>query len=619
MADIRTINGKNIKDATARNDIANIKTELGTADLTTTNQTIKGGINEVNSRINTLNSRVDNIANNSGGSSGGSIDTSSFATKAELNTNLSQKQDKLVSGTNIKTINGQSLLGNGNIAITGGSSTGGTTGRNKEVTPEMYGAVGDGVADDTAAVQAAIDACTNGGKVFIYNTYKITSTLTVKLGVTLEGINDGLWCTSSKLLAAISNNTPVIKFGSSTTGIKLKDFSINPFNDSYQGKYDGIEFNSSEHTEVSNVYVTYARYGYYFTSTDRPNYLVDMNNVSATHCDIGIYFPPNPGKWSNGIRIKIKELSWNRIGMVAYHGDGNTIIGESAEVGDNTEMAINIKGGFYELKGCLWIEDTLRGIVLDGGVLCINGEIYTIKSIERNGGVLLQNVDLLFTNYTPKKLCYHDLKMWLSFDGGTSLTNYANGNTITNSGCPMSTEGVYGHSANTQADLFKGSLSGFDATKDWTLAVLAKVSMSSGDQATLFTFNDTSGYYYRILLQRIDNLTHLRVVSDNSTAMTNGNFNLGGTYSGHTRFEWFIVTYDSTNHKMTIYNQAGVPAVANATGSINIQNATNSNSACMGQITNALIDEFILYNRKLDSDEIRALTHMDILPPPNLK
>ena len=61
MADIRTINGKNIKDATARNDIANIKTELGTVGLTTTNKTIKGGINEVNSRITTLNNRVNNI------------------------------------------------------------------------------------------------------------------------------------------------------------------------------------------------------------------------------------------------------------------------------------------------------------------------------------------------------------------------------------------------------------------------------------------------------------------------------------------------------------------------------------------------------------------------------
>lgn len=36
-------------------------------------------------------------------------------------TGLAQKQDTLVSGTNIKTINNQSLLGSGNITISGGS------------------------------------------------------------------------------------------------------------------------------------------------------------------------------------------------------------------------------------------------------------------------------------------------------------------------------------------------------------------------------------------------------------------------------------------------------------------------------------------------------------------
>lgn len=35
---------------------------------------------------------------------------------------ISGKQDKLVSGTNIKTINGTSILGNGDITISGGSS-----------------------------------------------------------------------------------------------------------------------------------------------------------------------------------------------------------------------------------------------------------------------------------------------------------------------------------------------------------------------------------------------------------------------------------------------------------------------------------------------------------------
>ena len=39
---------------------------------------------------------------------------------AELETELNAKQDILVSGTNIKTINGTSLLGSGNITIEAG-------------------------------------------------------------------------------------------------------------------------------------------------------------------------------------------------------------------------------------------------------------------------------------------------------------------------------------------------------------------------------------------------------------------------------------------------------------------------------------------------------------------
>ena len=43
-----------------------------------------------------------------------------YVSENELETQLAGKQDTLVSGTNIKTINGQSLLGSGNITIQGG-------------------------------------------------------------------------------------------------------------------------------------------------------------------------------------------------------------------------------------------------------------------------------------------------------------------------------------------------------------------------------------------------------------------------------------------------------------------------------------------------------------------
>lgn len=45
-----------------------------------------------------------------------------YVTETELNAGLGNKQDTLVSGTNIKTINGQTLLGSGNIEVGGGTS-----------------------------------------------------------------------------------------------------------------------------------------------------------------------------------------------------------------------------------------------------------------------------------------------------------------------------------------------------------------------------------------------------------------------------------------------------------------------------------------------------------------
>ena len=54
-------------------------------------------------------------------SSGADIDLSGITRRIdELEQNIEEKQDKLVSGRNIKTINGQSILGEGNIVIEGG-------------------------------------------------------------------------------------------------------------------------------------------------------------------------------------------------------------------------------------------------------------------------------------------------------------------------------------------------------------------------------------------------------------------------------------------------------------------------------------------------------------------
>jgi len=52
----------------------------------------------------------------------------------DLKDALDKKQDKLVSGTSLKTINGESLLGSGNITITSGSGVSGSDTTLKSVT-----------------------------------------------------------------------------------------------------------------------------------------------------------------------------------------------------------------------------------------------------------------------------------------------------------------------------------------------------------------------------------------------------------------------------------------------------------------------------------------------------
>jgi len=120
--DINNINIDGKADITyvdSQIDLVNTKLDdkqnINDNNLLTTAQTIVGAINEVGGNTNTNTNSISTLTENV---------NNLELTKADINyvdSSTFNKQDKLISGTNIKTINGLSVIGGGNIQIQGGS------------------------------------------------------------------------------------------------------------------------------------------------------------------------------------------------------------------------------------------------------------------------------------------------------------------------------------------------------------------------------------------------------------------------------------------------------------------------------------------------------------------
>lgn len=134
-----------------KSDLASaVQTSLGKADTALQSEQYKGTVTgiKVNDSTKTPSSGTVDIGNVvtgvkiNGSTKSPSSGTVDLGTVITAHQDISGKQDKLVSGTNIKNINGQSLLGSGNITISsgGGSSSGGSG---------AYAEVNHGTSDTT--------------------------------------------------------------------------------------------------------------------------------------------------------------------------------------------------------------------------------------------------------------------------------------------------------------------------------------------------------------------------------------------------------------------------------------------------------------------------------------
>ena len=153
---------------------------------------------------------------------------------------LSNKQEVLVSGQNIKTINNQSILGNGDIHITGGSDSvnWGAIGGNINNQTDLVSALnlkqntekGKGLStnDYTSAEKSKLNSITEGAEVNVINTIKVNNTALTPTGKT---VNIGVPTKTSDI-----NNDSGFITNSALSGYATKGYVDNAVN----GKQDTI-------------------------------------------------------------------------------------------------------------------------------------------------------------------------------------------------------------------------------------------------------------------------------------------------------------------------------------------------------------------------------------------
>lgn len=206
----------------------------------------------------------------------------------------------------------------------------------------LYGATGNGVTDDTAAIQAAIDAAkaAGGGTVYMpLGTYPISTTLDMTGTAYVNLIGDGML--ASKIKPTFVTNIPAIEGGSAWTGSQsrgwstIRDIGIDTGLTTYTfGK--GIYWQSANpKLIIDHVYIKGLKYGIYTTSDWGSHY----RDSYISYCEYGIYLGRQPNC------VKIDSVYCQRCETGIYASEPYQLTIQNCQIERKTVYSIRIVGG----------------------------------------------------------------------------------------------------------------------------------------------------------------------------------------------------------------------------------------------------------------------------------
>lgn len=239
--------------------------------------------------------------------------------------------------------------------------------KNIYVTPEMFGAVGDGKNDDTISIQNAINA---NKMVVLCGKYKITSSITLNIYQRIKSYGAEIISDGSFTAITIIGHADKYNYSKLDNAIISGDLSINGADIGIL--LDGRTSESQMSTYVKGIKFVRCKTGLKIVAYNA--YGIEFDHLWFASCDIGVHYSLNSGKEINSneriqfsrimsgnckeifrfdtactLYIKNSSLDYSGLGVNVLKGRGNVFIEQChiEGLGDKNRVYSTYKGGFH--------------------------------------------------------------------------------------------------------------------------------------------------------------------------------------------------------------------------------------------------------------------------------